>query len=256
MMSFFPAPFCAPAASTADASFNPLFRLLEDFDNYSRQAQAAPSVPECRRQRTTQPRRRPATFNPKFDIRETENTYELHGELPGLDRENVNIEFTEPDTMVIRGHVERSYGSESNNNATTEETTTESTTETAISEETAAEDFTKIEKPRSNSLQATVEDDPEEATPASTPASSPKPEVAKPAAETRTQPAETQTQPAQGQPRYRRWERSVGEFARAFTFSTLVDHDAVTASLNNGILTVTVPKAAKPAMRRIEIISY
>jgi HSP20 family molecular chaperone IbpA len=249
MMSFFPAPFCAPAASTADASFNPLFRLLEDYDNYSRQAQAAPSVPECRRQRTTQPRRRPATFNPKFDIRETENTYELHGELPGLDRENVNIEFTEPDTMVNRGHVERSYGSESNNNATTEETTTESTTETAISEETAAEDFTKIEKPRSNSLQATVEDDPEEATPASTPASSPNPEVAKPT-------AETQTQPAQSQPRFRRWERSVGEFARAFTFSAPVNHDGVTASLSNGILTVTVPKAAKPAMRRIEIVSY
>jgi len=245
MMSFFPAPFCAPAATrptTADVSFIPLFRLLEDFDNYSRQAQAAPGVPECRRQRTTQPRRRPATFNPKFDVRETENTYEFHGELAGLERENVNIEFTEPDTMVIRGRVERSYGSDANENTNTEETATESTT----SEETATEEFTKVEKPRSNSFQATVEDDPEEATPASTPASSPKPEVAKPA-------AEPQTRPAQNEPRYRRWERSVGEFSRSFTFPALVDHNGVTASLNNGILTVTVPKAAKPAMRRIEI---
>jgi HSP20 family molecular chaperone IbpA len=242
MMSFLPRPFCAPAAATADINFTPLFRLLEDFDNYSREAQAAPAAPACRPQRTRQPRPQLAVFKPKFDVRETENTYELHGELPGLERENLNIEFTELDTMVIRGRVERNYGSDANNNATTEQTTTESTT----SEETAAEDFTKVEKPRSNSYQATVEDDPEESTPASTPTSSPKLEVAKPA-------VEAPTQPAQPEPRYRRWERSVGEFARAFTFPARVDHDNVTASLSNGILTVTVPKAAKPVMRRIEI---
>lgn len=246
MMSFFPGSFCAPATTSADVSFTPLFRLLEDFDNYSRESQAAPAAPAtpaCRRQRTRQLRPQLATFRPKFDVRETENTYELHGELPGLERENLNIEFTEPDTMVIRGHVERNYGSDASNNVNTEETTTES----AITEGTATEDFTKIEKPRSNSYQATVEDDPEdENTPASTPASTPKPEVAKPA-------PKTQTQPAQHEPRYRRWERSVGEFARAFTFPARVDYDGVTASLSNGILTVTVPKAAKPVMRRIEI---
>lgn len=76
MMSFFPAPFCAPAAATADINFTPLLRLLEDFDNYSREAQASPAAPACRPQRTRQPRPQMAVFKPKFDVRETENTYE------------------------------------------------------------------------------------------------------------------------------------------------------------------------------------
>ena len=44
-----------------------------------------------------------------------------------------------------------------------------------------------------------------------------------------------------------------GEFSRAFSFPGLVDHDGVTATLNNGILSVTVPKTKKPATRRIAI---
>ena len=48
-------------------------------------------------------------------------------------------------------------------------------------------------------------------------------------------------------------ERSVGEFSRAFQFPTNVDQDNVRASLTNGILSVTVPKAKKPEGRRIAI---
>lgn len=257
MMSFFPRQFCAPAAET---SFVPLFRLLEDFDNYSREAQHAPAAPAshaapaCRRQRTRQPRSQVATFNPRFDVRETENTYELHGELPGLERENVNIEFTEPQTIVIRGRVERSYGPEAN------KTANEPSNETPV-ESTPAEttEHTETEK-RRNSHQATVEDDPEdENTPASSRAASPWTEVAKPATQEVTKPASEEvakTTPAeqpQDQSRYWRWERSVGEFTRTFSFPARVDHDGVTASLNNGILSVTVPKAKNIAPRRIEI---
>jgi len=252
MMSFFPRQFCAP---TADTSFVPLFRLLEDFDNYSREAQnapaapASPAAPACRRQRTRQPRSQLSTFNPRFDVRETENTYELHGELPGLERENVNIEFTEPQTIVIRGRVERSYGPEAN------KTSNETPVETAPAETTEP---TETEK-RRNSHQATVEDDPEdENTPASSRAASPWTEVAKPATQEVTKPASeevTKAAPAepQDQSRYWRWERSVGEFTRTFSFPARVDHDGVTASLNNGILSVTVPKAKNIAPRRIEI---
>lgn len=260
MMSFFTRQFCAPAAET---SFVPLFRLLEDFDNYSREAQHAPAAqaapashaaPACRRQRIRQPRPHVATFNPRFDVRETENTYELHGELPGLERENVNIEFTEPQTIVIRGRVERSYGPEAN------KTSNETSSETPVENTPAqATEPTETEK-RRNSHQATVEDDPEdENTPASSRAASPWTEVAKPATQEVTKPASEEvakTNPAeqpQDQSRYWRWERSVGEFTRTFSFPARVDHDGVTASLNNGILSVTVPKAKNIAPRRIEI---
>ncbi|KXX78190.1 30 kDa heat shock protein [Madurella mycetomatis] len=229
MMSFFPRSFCAPA--TTDVSFTPLFRLLEDYDNYSREVQNADAG---RQRRPRQARSGLATFTPKFDVGETENTYELHGEFPGLQRENVNIEFTEPQTIVIRGRVERTY-SEPNNSNTNAGTTTE-----------------PAEAGRRNSHQATVEDDPEdEHTPASTPATTPKPGAAKPAAPGQSQ--DVTKAPTQQEPKYWLWERSVGEFSRTFSFPTPVDHDNVTANLNNGILTVTVPKAKKLTARRIAI---
>ena len=55
--------------------------------------------------------RHPRLVTPKFDLHETKDTYELHGELPGFDRENVHVEFPEPQTLTIRGHVERTYSS-------------------------------------------------------------------------------------------------------------------------------------------------
>ncbi|KAH8694229.1 HSP20-like chaperone [Talaromyces proteolyticus] len=48
-------------------------------------------------------------------------------------------------------------------------------------------------------------------------------------------------------------ERSVGEFNRTFNFPTRVDQDAVKASLKNGILSIVVPKASRPAVRKITI---
>ncbi|KAM6505275.1 hypothetical protein FSOLCH5_014506 [Fusarium solani] len=90
-MAFFPR-----SLYESDVSFAPLFRLLDDFDNYSRQGMSGrrPSMP---------------TWQPKFDIRETGEAYELHGELPGISKENVHIEFTGPQTMLIRGKTERTY---------------------------------------------------------------------------------------------------------------------------------------------------
>ncbi|KAK4122985.1 HSP20-like chaperone [Parathielavia appendiculata] len=226
----FPGSFCTP--TVAETSFVPLFRLLEDYDNYAREVQRSQPAPASRRQRARQQRSPLTTFTPKFDVRETEETYEFHGELAGIERENVNIEFTEPQTIVIRGHVERTYAPESNNNTTKAQTT-------------------EAEKSHRNSFHATVEDDPED-TPASTPASSPKPEAAKPASDNQ-QVAKAVPAEAQKQPEYWRYERSVGEFSRAFTFPVPVDHDGVKASLSNGILSVTVPKSKKPVARRIEI---
>ena len=41
-------------------------------------------------------------FRPSWDVTESENAYELHVELPGLERDQVHIEVVD-DSLVIRG---------------------------------------------------------------------------------------------------------------------------------------------------------
>lgn len=48
-------------------------------------------------------------------------------------------------------------------------------------------------------------------------------------------------------------ERGHGPFARTFEFASKIDTDAVSADLSQGILTITLPKAATPPLRKIEV---
>lgn len=191
-MSFFPRTFYG-----SDASFTPLFRLLNDFDTYAREVE---DKAEGRRSTRTR------TFNPRFDVRETEGTYELHGELPGIDRENINIEFTEPQTVVISGRVERSY---------TSGTPPAGLVEGGAQKAAITEGGEKSAAPKDNNKGEKAEEGRQE--------------------------------------KYWVSERSVGEFSRTFSFPTPVDHDNVSAALNNGVLSVTIPKARKKEARRIAI---
>ena len=52
---------------------------------------------------------------------------------------------------------------------------------------------------------------------------------------------------------YHRVERGHGRFSRAFALPEAVDVDAVTADLKDGILTVTIPKAASRGTRRVNV---
>ena len=52
---------------------------------------------------------------------------------------------------------------------------------------------------------------------------------------------------------YHRIERAYGTFVRAFTLPSQVSHDKVEAKFENGLLTITVPKAELAKPRRIEI---
>jgi len=242
MMHSFPASFCATQAP--EPKFFPLFRLLSDFDNYSRDGRGASvaSAPAPRQQHVRQARPQPIAFLPRFDVRETEEAYELHGELPGIERENISIEFPEHQTIVISGTVERNYASDSNkeDNATHEEPSSPST---------------ETDKPRRNSYQATVEDDPEdEHTPASSRPASPWTDVAKPVAQAAVEETtQTPTQTPKDQSKYWLRERSVGRFSRTITFPARIDEDNATAVLKNGILSITVPKAKVSTPTRIQI---
>jgi HSP20 family protein len=50
-----------------------------------------------------------------------------------------------------------------------------------------------------------------------------------------------------------RVERIFGKFYRSFTFPTRVKSDSISAQYDNGVLTVTVPKAEEVKPREIEI---
>ncbi|KAE8154911.1 HSP20-like chaperone [Aspergillus avenaceus] len=66
-------------------------RLLDEYDRYLSGRSPVPH----------------RAYAPTFDMRETQDAYELEGELPGVKEEDVAIEFADSQTMRIQGHAER-----------------------------------------------------------------------------------------------------------------------------------------------------
>jgi HSP20 family molecular chaperone IbpA len=200
-----------------EASFAPLIRLLDDFDSYSRGGNNGPR------------RRRARAFGPRFDVRETDTAFELYGELPGIERDNINIEFTDPQTVVVSGRVERTRAA--------------GTLPADLAREGAEASEAVPEAGEQHDHKATVSDEADEEakekgvlTPAETPVT-------------------TKVEPARAEPGDKFWvsERSVGQFSRSFSFPSRIEQDGVKAGLSNGILALTVPKAKKHESRRIAI---
>jgi HSP20 family molecular chaperone IbpA len=154
------------------------------------------------------------TFSPKFDVKETKDTYELHGEFPGIEQKDINIEWTDGNTLTISGRTESHHE--------------EGRRPQGFIEEGDADNKKK--------LQPSVEDENEGGKTAV--AKKGKQEVAK------NQEPETKFWVS---------ERSVGEFHRSFSFPSLIDQDKVKASLKNGILSIVVPKAQQAKTKKVNI---
>ncbi|KAF9889329.1 hypothetical protein FE257_007439 [Aspergillus nanangensis] len=167
--------------------FSPLFRLLDDYDVH-RSTKGTPSV---------------RSFAPRFDVRETSEAYLLDGELPGTAQKDVDIEFTDHQTLVIKGRNERQY-----HTSTPEAEETSADSESSEVTQTSEKDVTQTEKAKNKT---------------------------------------------KNKHHYWASERSVGEFHRTFTFPNRVDQENVKANLNNGILSVVVPKSSVPTGKKITI---
>lgn len=184
--------------------FPPLFRLLDDYDRASRAAFNTGF-------------HNLHTFSPKFDVKEVKDAYELHGELPGIEQKNVNIEWTDSNTLTISGRTEhRSERGERPSGFIDE------------GESSSAHEYHK----------PTVEDEAG-------------PSTKDTAAVTKV--GSKEVAKSDDTPKYWVSERSVGEFHRSFSFPSRVDQEAVKASLKNGILSIIIPKAKAPQPRKITI---
>lgn len=172
--------------------FSPLFRLLDDYDLHR----------SSRGGQTSSIR----AFAPRFDVRETNDAYHLDGEIPGVSQKDIDIEFSDPQTLVVKGRIEREYHSPDDSGAGT-----------------------------------------------SAQAEGKKPEGEKKESKEVAKSGEKQVSKSDTTPRYWISERSVGEFQRTFTFPTRVDQDNVKANLKNGVLSITIPKAAAPTAKKITV---
>ncbi|KAL8822861.1 MAG: hypothetical protein Q9191_006411 [Dirinaria sp. TL-2023a] len=204
--------------------FAPFFRLLDAADPFVLQ------------------RSQPRSFVPRFDVREVGSNYELHGELPGIKQEDIDIEFVDANTLVIRGKTE-THKSSSNQE-------TKPLEQPAASEPATADDAS--EKSASSYQKPSVEDDYVDAGEAAKGSEEPNPPTTATAQVASA--SEPSVAPKSAEPDYKYWvsERSVGEFQRRFEFPGRVDQESVKASLKNGILSVIVPKAVR-AEKKITI---
>jgi HSP20 family protein len=200
-MSLFPRTFISNDPTT---SFAPLFRLLDDFDDYSRSTSG----------HSHRHRGQLKTFSPKFDVKETAEAYELHGELPGIEQKDVEIEFTDPQTLTVKGHTERSY--------------TQGTPPTGYIEEGEQHDSQKAQD-KNGEQKAQDKND------------------------KGTSVTKTDQGNKEPDHKFWVSERSVGEFSRTFAFPNRVDQDQVKASMKNGILSILVPKSKKAETKKITI---
>lgn len=262
-------PYAPHQPAATEPSFHGLFRLLEDWDNHHNSSentnsstdnkqQARPQLlqqPQQQQQRQQPGRQQrqqpaqPAYFTPRFDIVETDAAYELYGELPGVDKKDVEIEFSDPQTLIVKGHIERTVSSASAETRDVAE-------DDAVVVDHAADDHAETSSQRS--FRATVEDGDEDdgtATASSNKADQKTTTSADTTVAT-TAPSTVATTEKPQQPTHKYWlaERHAGPFSRTFAFPERLDLDGVKASLHNGVLALTVPKARKYEGRRINLL--
>jgi len=156
---------------------------------------------------------RHTTFSPKYDLIELSDAFYLHGELAGVQQDDIEIEFTDPHTMTIRGHSERS-----------------GTPPMRLVKGTMSRSATTGDS-KVSSLHERAEDE----------------------RTTHEETCTASLQPPQAKEKYWLSERSVGEFSRSFKFHVCVDHDRVQASMKDGLLSIVVPKAEKHVSCKVTI---
>lgn len=235
---------------------------------------------EARREAHRQRQQRKRAFRARFDVRENKDGYQVDGEVPGFEQEHISIEVTDEHTLKIAGNtewaaplptqeqLEAAPAVEAEKPAEVEKTQEDQMDGVTLNEPEQETASVVSDNESHKSYQATVEDDFEDlgaetsstisaSSSLSTPAEPKgKEKVVDEPTETAVAPQPQPEAPAQQQEHENReWlsERVHGSFERTFRFPERIDATNVSASLKNGVLTITVPKAQAPEIRRITI---
>lgn len=251
--SFFPpAPFWSAASrhslspyATSHSDLSPLFRMLDEtsraFDNFPSFLNA-----ESQTQRIWQPR---------FDVQEVENAYQLRGELPGVEGKDLDVQFSDATTLVVRGQTQSSRTEGQPPKAVTgteADVTTNAENTVAADAEVDKSDAGSVHSD-SSYVRPSVEDDVPETASTLTGGNNATPAESTASAAAASEAAEQADASAKPNSTYWLSERRTGSFQRTFSFPQRIDQDGVTASLKNGILEINVPKAAVPSPRRVAV---
>lgn len=158
---------------------------------------------------------------PRFDVCEFSDAYELHGELPGIDKKDLQIEFADAQTLLLHGVFRRSYKLDTPLKEPRISDQSYNDTSMAKHERNEQQDSGTKTQNRSSSKQGIEELDKKN---------------------------------KRNEPKFWATERVFGEFSRPFTFVNKIYHNGVTAELKDGILTVRVPKTGDSSPHKIEIV--
>jgi len=191
-----------PPALTSNPNFAHLVRIIDDINLHSHK--------NCSH--------RHIAFRPDFDLIESDDAFELYGELPGVKKEDVTVELTDARTMVVKGSVRHSYSKV-----------------IAIPTATATEGSTE-QTENATDLAATQE-------PQTQPAEG-------------EQVSAQETKPAKpAHPTYIISERGSGSFQRSFKLPIDVDRQGIEATFKEGVLHVRIPKLVKSTgdVQKVEI---
>ncbi|KAH8651330.1 HSP20-like chaperone [Xylariales sp. PMI_506] len=187
-----------PHSITSNSSFHPLFRFLEDFDRYRKQNSSS-------RQDGSQG----SALRPVFDICEFPDSYELFGELPGVEKKDLTVELSNSDILLVQGLVNKPYARKVN--STSHEVNASSNVQVHSLEKISPRTQNKSKNDAEVDIITSAFDD--------------------------------------GGMSLLVHERRFGKFMRSFSFPEQVRAEGIGARLENGILHVHVPKATKDKTR-------
>ncbi|KAF1358797.1 HSP20-like chaperone [Lizonia empirigonia] len=248
-----------------------------------RQAQIEAHI-EAQREAHRQRQLRKYALRAKFAVTQNEQGWQVDAEVPGFEQENISIEITDENTLKIVGNTEWAAKTQLKARAEIQATPTVEPAAEETTEQTAEEKMEGIslepqvetDTSSQKSYQPTVEDDFEDLGPeastlfstSSQPTTPTEPKGKEKAVEPSVEHRETiedpeisvptesvvTKQPHPEAPVQQEDENPRGSFERTFRFPERIDANSVRASLKEGMLSISVPRAQVQQVRRIAIL--
>ncbi|CAO3633557.1 unnamed protein product [Cunninghamella blakesleeana] len=159
------------------------------------------------------------TRYPPTDVLETNQGYEIHAELPGVQKQDIDIQVPDDHTIVLKGEVKYAKTEESNDqqqisssNDDIKQDQIDSSTQVASSTDNSSTAPTSVTNTNNTANAVTAAS-------------------------------------AVNTPHWWRSERMTGAFSRSFSFPQAINPDTIKALYKDGVLTVTIPKLEKSTVR-------